>query len=113
MTYIYNSQLINVINKLVKDNETTYFYVIKNFVDDIRKVDTNNFNNLAEYLICFVNTYGKGCIDYLSDETSQALYIRQNNEQLFYGLARGINSICFTEEEKEILKEMMKHFDYL
>jgi hypothetical protein len=100
-------------NKIVKDNETTYFYVIKNFVDDITKIESKNFTLLSEYLVCFVNAYGKGCIDYLNDETTQALYIRQNNEQLFYGLAKGLNSLCFKQEEREVLKELMGHFDYL
>lgn len=113
MTYIYNSQLINAVYKLTQENNITYPYVIKNFIDDIRKTNTKNFELLSEYMICFMNGYGKGCIEYINDETKQSLYIRQNNEQLLHVLARGINHICFTEEEKEILKEMLGHFDYL
>lgn len=111
MRLIYNSQLINAINKSRPDNIAN-FYVINNFMSDIKQRNTPNFNNLCDYIICFLNGYGTGCIDYLNDEFNQSLYIKKNNEYLMGCLSRSINSICFKEEEIEYLKDNMKHFDY-
>ncbi len=111
MTFIYNSQLINAINKSRPDVIANY-YVLQNFIEDIKKRNTPNFNNLCDYLLFFLNSYGKGCIDYLNDEFNQSLYMKKNNEHLMNCLCRSINSICFKEEEIEYLRENMKHFDY-
>jgi len=108
---IYNSQIINAINKSRPD-VVSNFYAIKNFTNDIKKHNTCNFNKLCEYIYVFLNEYGKGCIDYINNQYVQDLYVKQHNENLMICLCHGISLICFTEEENEYLEKMMKHFDY-
>lgn len=108
MALIYNSQLINAINKSRPDIVAN-FYVIHNFMDDIKKINTCNFNKLYEYLLIFLNEYSKGCIN---TQFNQELYIKQHNEHLMTCLCRSIISICFTNEENEYLEKVIKHFDY-
>lgn len=111
MTFIYNSQIINAINKSRPD-VVANFYVIHNFINDIRKRNLCNLNKLCEYLLLFLSEFGKGCPDYINNQYQQELYIKQNNECIITGLSRSICTLFFTEEENEYLEKMMKHFEY-
>jgi hypothetical protein len=111
MTRVYNSQIINAINKSRPDNVAN-FYAIKNFTDDIKNRNTTNLNKLTEYLLIFLSEYGKGCIDYINNQYIQDLHVKKHNENLLTCLCCGVNSLYFTEEENEFLEKMMKHFDY-
>jgi hypothetical protein len=111
MSFIYNSQILNAINKSRPDNVIN-FCVIKNFMDDIKKQNTNNFNKLFEFLMIFLNEYGKGCIDYINAQYMQELHVKQHNENMMSFLCKSINTLCFTEEENDRLEKLLKHFDY-
>jgi hypothetical protein len=111
MYHVYNSQILNAINKSRPDTVAN-FYVIQNFMDDIKKRDTPNLMKLYDCLFIFLSEYGKGCIEYLNNQFNQDLYMKQHNEHLMTCLCRSIHCICFTEEENEFLEKMMKHFDY-